>query len=117
MPITALSQIVRETTIEQYLVMSVEQAGGIAAKTQEIGRRGYFDRTCVLPQPGGRARVVFVEVKKPRRGWIDRWQQQRHKQYRDAGAEVAVVKTHDDVDALLADVDRRGKGSVGLPAK
>jgi hypothetical protein len=101
MPNTAKSRPIPETTIEDYLVMSVEQAGGIAAKTQELGRRGYFDRTCVLPQPNGIARVVFVEVKKPKRGWIDRWQQQRHKQYRDAGAEVVVVKTYADVDALL----------------
>jgi hypothetical protein len=88
---------VLENVVEDYLVKRVEAAGGIAEKTIALGTRGYFDRTCVLP--GGR--VIFVEVKKPRRSHTTKHQSTRHAAYIALGAEVAVVKNLADVDRLI----------------
>jgi hypothetical protein len=88
---------VRENTIEDALVARVESLGGVAEKTKAIGSRGYFDRVVLLP--GGR--VIFCEVKKPRGGVVSRHQAQRHALYRQLGAEVAVIRTLDDINRLL----------------
>jgi tRNA U54 and U55 pseudouridine synthase Pus10 len=88
---------VLERTIESYLVYTVEAAGGVAEKTVSPSGRGYFDRVVVLP--GGR--VIFVEVKRPKRSTVSAHQRRRHEIYQMLGAEVAVVRTYADVDRLI----------------
>jgi hypothetical protein len=94
--------MIREQTIESYLVSMVEAAGGIAEKTVSPGSRGYFDRVIVLPA----GNVIFAEVKKPRGSHTSVHQRKRHAQYEALGATVWVVKTKADVDRLLAEAMR-----------
>ena len=72
-------------------------AGGEAEKVRVIGRRGFFDRLVLLP--GGR--VIFAELKRPRRGRLSVHQIRRRDRYLALGAEVAVVKNSADIDALM----------------
>jgi len=46
-------------------------------------------------------RVIFVELKRPKGGRLSIHQTKRHERYRQLGAEVAVLWTRVDVDALL----------------
>ena len=87
-----------EKQIEKYFCERVARAGGVAEKVTSLSARGYFDRVAVLP--GGR--VIFAEIKKPRGGVIAAHQRERHRRYLELNAEVAVIKTYDDVDRLLA---------------
>lgn len=89
--------VMLEKTLEAYFVHRVEWAGGIAEKTVSPGGRGYFDRVCVFP--GGR--VVFVELKRPKRSNTSAHQRTRHERYISLGAEVAVVRSLADVDRLI----------------
>ncbi len=75
----------------------VEALGGVADKVEFVGRRGFCDRLVVLP--GGR--VIFVELKRPRGGVLSPHQRAFHQTYRALGAEIAVVKTDDDIERLL----------------
>jgi hypothetical protein len=93
-----LPSVKREAAIETELIMRVRALGGIAEKTTVIGRRGFFDRVVVLP--GGR--VVFVECKRPKGGRLSPHQILRIHQYRQLGAEVAVVAYSEDIDRLLS---------------
>jgi hypothetical protein len=77
--------------------MRVRALGGICEKTTVLGSRGFFDRLVVLP--GGR--VIFVEVKRPKRGVISAHQIERHRRYSALGAAVALVKNSEDIDQLL----------------
>jgi hypothetical protein len=94
-------QIALESDVENYLVSQVEAAGGVAEKTVSPGRRGYFDRVVVLPRLPAAARVVFVEVKRPRRSRTPPQQSRRHNLYLKLGAEVVVLRSRADVDRLI----------------
>jgi hypothetical protein len=96
---------VKEAVIESALVRRVEARGGMCVKVQVIGRRGFVDRLVVLPKPPFPARVLFVEVKKPRGGRVAFHQMQWHEALRTLGAEVAVVRTLEDIDRMLSPVD------------
>ena len=87
-----------EKKIEKYLCQRVAALGGVAEKVTVIGARGFFDRLVVLP--GGR--VIFVECKKPVDGRFSLHQILRHTRYRALGVEVAVVKSPEEVDRLIA---------------
>lgn len=88
----------RESVLETELVMRVRHLGGVAEKVTVPGSRGFFDRVVVLP--GGR--VIFVEVKRPRGGRVSPHQILRADRYRALGAEAVIVRTSQDIDALLA---------------
>lgn len=100
-----------ESSVEAYFVARVEALGGVAEKTRAIGSRGYFDRVAVIPiwygathpkigQPV--ARVIFAELKRPKGGRLAEHQRQRQVLYRcKLGAEAVVLKSKEDVDALL----------------
>lgn len=102
-----------ESEVERYFVARVEALGGVAEKTRAIGSRGYFDRVAVIPTPKrvtnpyGRptpplpARVIFAELKRPKGGRLAEHQRQRQERYRAMGAEAVVLKSKEDVDALL----------------
>jgi hypothetical protein len=87
-----------EKDVENYLVDKVTRLGGLAEKVVSLSGRGFFDRLIVLP--GGR--VIFCEVKKPRGGRLSRHQISRRDTYASLGVEVSVVKSHAEVDRLLA---------------
>jgi Holliday junction resolvase len=94
---TAVKLSVKENKIERELRQRVGAAGGECTKVQAIGRRGFFDRVVILP--GGR--VVFVEVKRPKRGRISAHQIQYHERFAELGVAIALVKTSADIDVLL----------------
>jgi len=93
----AVKQNMKEILIENMLVRRVKEAGGICIKVQTIGRRGFFDRLVLLP--GGR--IVWCEVKRPKNGIVAAHQAQRHKLFKELGAEVAIIWREGDIDQLL----------------
>jgi hypothetical protein len=96
--LTAINPV-SEADVEAILVERVEALGGACEKTVCPGSRGYFDRVAVLP--GSPARVIFLEVKRPKGGRVAKHQAARHALYRSLGAEVAVIKRIADIDRLL----------------
>jgi hypothetical protein len=91
----------RETVIERYLVDRVRLAGGQSCKFTVPGEAGHPDRLVQLPAtPTRGASTWLVEVKRP--GQKPRpLQDVRLARWRAAGANVAVVSTRDEVDALV----------------
>ena len=92
--------IVKEAAIERELVHRVERLGGVCEKVMIVGKRGFFDRLIILPGP--RPRIIFAELKRPRRGRIAPHQQWYHDQYKALGVEVYFVRNAADIDRLLA---------------
>lgn len=104
------TKAILEISVEDYFVARVEALGGVAEKTRAIGSRGYFDRVAVIPPSEVErvlhpfkfpARVIFAELKRPKGGRIAEHQRQRQERYRAMGAEAVVLKSKEDVDALL----------------
>ena len=89
---------VKESAIEAELVIRVTLAGGMCKKVTVLGERGFFDRLVILPG----ARVIFVELKKPKGGRVSPHQKQWAARCRSLGVEVALVKRSADIDRLLA---------------
>lgn len=86
----------RESAVENYLVAGVEAKGGKCPKLVDIGRRGFPDRTVLMPG----AQLVFVELKTIG-GVLDPWQRRYHKLLRDLGFRVEVLWTCVQVDEFL----------------
>lgn len=97
----------RESAIEKHLVRKVKKAGGECHKRVTPGRRHSPDREVLVPRrdwssPFGdaRARVVFVELKRP--GARARAGQEReHKRLRAMGFEVRVIDSKALVDHFV----------------
>jgi hypothetical protein len=87
----------KENTIEAALVKSVEAIGGIAAKMTSPGRRGFPDRILFLPD----ARIVVVEVKRPKGGRVSKHQMQWLHSLQELGVEIAIVRNERDIAQLL----------------
>ncbi len=90
--------IVKEAAIERELVARVVERGGMCDKVYVLGKRGFFDRLVILPGP----RVIFAELKRPRRGRVSAHQQWYHEQYRALGLDVVIIRNSADIDRLLA---------------
>lgn len=100
-----------ENEVEAYFVARVEALGGVAEKTRAIGSRGYFDRVAVIPSAQLEfenglwvdmpPRVIFAELKRPEGGRLAEHQRRRRERYVALGAEAVVLKSKEDVDALL----------------
>ena len=88
---------VKENVVERELRERVEALGGECIKVTVLGRRGFFDRLVVLP--GGR--VIFVEVKRPRRSRTTTHQMLWHARFDLLGLAIAVVKNSADIDRIL----------------
>jgi hypothetical protein len=88
---------IKENVIEEELIRRVKAAGGLCEKVTVFSSRGFFDRLVVLP-----GRIVFVECKRPVGGRLSTHQILKGQRYRALGAEVAVVKTFEDIDRLLS---------------
>ena len=88
---------IRERDIERYLVKRVGQLGGHAYKFTSAGRRGVPDRNVHLPC----GVHFYVECKAPG-GELTPAQVREHELLNHFGAPVYVVRSKEDVDAVLA---------------
>lgn len=88
--------MIRESTIEQYLVDQVKALGGEVRKVKWIGRRGAPDRRVMLPERGG----WWVELKRPGMDAEDH-QLREHTRMRKMGERVLVIDSKEDVDLFL----------------
>lgn len=85
-----------ENAVEQRLRTLVEAAGGMALKFTS-SRNGVPDRIVIL-----QGRTVFVELKAPQ-GRLAPLQIVRIKQMRQAGADVRVLISREEVAAFMAE--------------
>ena len=89
----------REKTIEQKLVNTIKNMGGISPKFVSPGFDGMPDRLVLLP--GGR--LAFVEVKSP--GKEPRpLQKARHRLLRQLGFRVFILDSAEDIQAILSGI-------------
>ena len=86
----------REKVIEQRLVHTVKEQGGLCPKLVSPGTDGMPDRMALLP--GGR--IHFVEVKAPGRK-ARPLQARRHEQLRALGFRVSVLDDPELIPALF----------------
>lgn len=85
----------RESIIEQYLVLRVESMGGEVRKVRWIGRRGAPDRLVMMPNMRAWVELKATGVKPAPH------QLREHKRMRAMGERVEVVDSLEGVDALL----------------
>lgn len=86
-----------EAATEDFLIDTVQAAGGICVKLAPRGLKGIFDRLIVLPGP----RIIFCEVKRPKGGRMSPHQGYWARLLTRMGCEVARVNTRDDVLKLI----------------
>lgn len=86
-----------ESTIEAYAVKRVKALGGFSLKTDRVDGQRFLDRTCFLP--GGR--VVVIEFKREVGGTVMGLQLWNIDRLRALGHEVYLVKTKEEIDAVL----------------
>ncbi len=88
--------VLREHTIERYLVSRVRAKGGEIRKVKWPGRHGAPDRIVMLP-----GNTLWVELKAP--GEQCRPHQRReHERMRRMGQRVVVIDSFNGVDEVLA---------------
>lgn len=85
----------RESTVEQYFIRKVREAGGYQRKFVSPGVKGVPDRIAVL---GGW--VAFVELKAPGKP-LRADQAREHIKLRAAGANVFVIDSKEAVDYFI----------------
>lgn len=88
--------MIRESTIEQYLVERTKALGGECRKLRWIGRNGAPDRIVML-----NGQVIFIELKAPG-GKCRPHQIREHERMRRMGQRVEVVDSFEGVDEVLA---------------
>lgn len=86
-----------EEKIEDYLRQRVAAAGGLCVKLNPKGYKGIPDRLVLLP----RARVVFVELKRPKGGVVARLQEYWRARLRGLGYDARIISEKIDVDVML----------------
>ena len=91
----------REKAIEQRLVHTVKEQGGMCPKLISPGTDGMPDRMVLLPE----GRISFVEVKAP--GQKPRpLQVRRHEQLKQLGFRVAVLDDPEQIPGILEETRR-----------
>ncbi len=91
----------REKVIEQRLIHTVKEQGGMCPKLVSPGTDGMPDRMVLLPE----GRMSFVEVKAP--GKKPRpLQAHRHEQLRRLGFKVAVLDDPEQIPGILEETRR-----------
>jgi hypothetical protein len=55
----------KESSIEKILSDEIKSVGGVFIKLNPAWLKGIPDRLCILPTLDGRARIAFVELKRP----------------------------------------------------
>ncbi len=89
----------KESSIEAYLVSSIEGVGGECLKLEVKGRRGWPDRICVLPGV-----VFFVECKRPVGGRLSAMQKIRIRELKHLRVKVFIISTRSQVDDLIKEI-------------
>lgn len=87
-----------EATIEQHLRQQIEGAGGVCLKFKST-RAGVPDRIVAI-----NGHTVFVELKAPQTGRLSKLQEYYIKRLRRSGADVRVIDSIPDVDALITEL-------------
>ena len=85
----------KEKDVENYIVKSVKELGGVAYKFVSPGNAGVPDRICVMPE----GLVYFVEVKKPG-GCLSQIQHNQITRMKRLAQCVDIVHDFDEVDKL-----------------
>jgi len=97
--------MIRESTIEEYLVARVKLKGGEVRKIRWIGRNGAPDRLIMMK--GIHNHSVWVELKAEGLAAMfphtphERQQHREHERMRAVGQRVVVIDSFAGVDALL----------------
>ncbi len=87
----------RESKVEEYLHQRAKDLGGSYRRVSWIGRNGANDDLILLPL---QKRHMLVECKRPKKTATEA-QAREHDRLRDAGFEVYVVSTFQEIDAIL----------------
>ncbi len=88
-----------EDDVEDYLVAQIEALDGICPKLVDVGRKGFPDRTPMIPGH----QIHFVETK-CKTGKVKTWQARYHATLRELGFSVFVLRTKAEVDEYLRDI-------------
>lgn len=87
--------MVRESNIEHYLKIRVEEEGGMCLKLKWIGRRNAPDRIVLLPR-----KHFLVELKRPYKK-ATAAQEREHARIRISGLDVFVINSFAGIDEVL----------------
>lgn len=88
-----------EGQVEDYLVEQAEERGYICYKWVSPGRRGVPDRILI-----GNGHVIFIELKSSV-GRLSKSQQLMIPRLQKHGADVRVIRSRSEVDALLRELE------------
>lgn len=100
----------REKSLEAYLRRRVLEHGGLCYKWTAPGQTGVPDRICVFP--GGR--IVFAETKTAD-GRLTAIQRVVHNKLFSRGCVTCVIRSREDVDAMLLRIRRVKANAVSAP--
>lgn len=92
-----------ENEIEKYLIKKIKSLKGDCVKFSSPGYTGVPDRMIWLKG----LPVIFVEVKRPRKGRLSERQKLVIDKMRSYGLEVYVLKNKFEVDELIINLTRR----------
>ena len=98
-----------ERDIEAKLVRLVRNCGGICLKLDSSAKRGIQDRLVLLP----RARVVFVELKRPDGGKVSVLQKIRQRQIGALGFRSVVIDSEEELERLASEWYNDGEKKEG----
>lgn len=93
-------KVIKEQSIERYLVKRVKALGGEIRKVKWIGRRGAPDRLVLMPTKPAYARARWVELKSPT-GSLSSAQIREHARLRECGQSVYTLSSKEAVDRFL----------------
>jgi hypothetical protein len=91
------SAVVKESTVEGYLIEQCQAHGAFCPKVEWPGRRGAPDREITWPWSD----IDKVETKRPKGGRYEAGQQQAHKEYAKRGVPVYLLRTKEAVDTYI----------------
>jgi hypothetical protein len=97
MPVGRPPKLVRESSVEAYLVKRCKQIGALCEKFASPNRRNVPDRLVTFWG------TYFLEMKRPGKEASEA-QARDHKRRRALGADVRVIDTHAKVDAFIAEL-------------
>lgn len=86
-----------EEDLERAVVKWADNLGGVAVKLKEDNKRGFPDRTILLPE----ARIVFAELKRPTRSKKYHQQKEWIKRLQSLGFAAGFFDSLDDIEAQL----------------
>ena len=100
-------KLVRESSVEAYLVKRCKEIGALCDKFTSPSRRNVPDRLVTFWG------VYFVECKRPTKD-ANEAQARDHKRRRAVGADVRVINTHALVDSFIAEILAKDERTTGL---